>query len=242
MTGSQSPFFGPDGNKLTIANKADLHEKLCIIRETEFPKKSGWKSDESERYSLNIYLSALSEHGALHFPMVVEKHESPDFWIKHPDDITCGLEITKATTKGYQRARTKAESEGVAVGLELDTFSNPEIPDNKQFEQAVRTLDQKLTGRGFIGDEPESKWANIVAHAIIAKTEKLNSGAYALADRNELVVYVHTYLPPALVYCDALSKLRKCLIPHIQPDRKAYNVISLVGESPGDLYYDVLGT
>lgn len=169
-------FFGPLGDRLEAASASELRRLLSQVDPTVPPRTEGRTSEDRERYAIFHYLQTLRENGLLEFPFRICKGESPDFVVEMSSE-RFGLEVTEAGSQGHQRAATALEK--APVGSWLEEGGGLRLPG------------QPLSGRGFVGDEPERLWTEEVLREIRQKAEK-KLPKYQELPAYELLVYDNT--------------------------------------------------
>ena len=66
-------------------------------------------------------------------------------------------------------------------------------------------------GSGFINDEPEIEWSEIIANAIEKKTITLNKPHFYSVEDIELLIYANTHVSIFIEATDALNYLQKAI-------------------------------
>lgn len=191
-------MFETIGDLLSIDNQQELENINFDVPD----RSNGRKSYHTERYSVIEYLKKLSKFNLVSFPMEITKHEAPDFFIKNPIS-SCGLEFTEASTEAFQCAMSKQSNMEGFVLIDTSTFKKSEQVTVKQVNQSFdgvgkKTLffrkGDKMSGPGWIDDEPEVEWAEIIADTIKKKTVILNKPHFNTQFRTELLIYDNTHV------------------------------------------------
>jgi len=152
--------------RLTIADKASAAAALGSVGLEVGPRKGPNRrtSLQREAYNLRQYLTTLSDHDLLSYPLEVAKSERPDFLLCDPINGRCGLEVTEATTRDYQREL--AETEG-REGAHL------------------------LAGDGWVGNSAERECCAAILSAANRKARSIGKPGYTPATRYDLLLYVN---------------------------------------------------
>jgi hypothetical protein len=219
------PFFRQYGDETEFQSKFELLRKLSDIDCSVPARTKGRKSSHRERYCLKIYLMYLSQKELLRFPLKIKKEEAPDFLISCHDE-TIGLEVTDASTEGYQQAMTDLEKSPPGTVLEMGT--------NK-----LMTPGERLIGEGWKGNSVEIEWVDVILDSIIDKTESLNQPHFKTANRHELLIYDNSHLSAMLHVKDALPILRDTVHKKFSAEyfKKNFDCISVIHSS--ELLYDI---
>jgi len=216
--------FTDKGDELLFASAGDLIRQLGEIDSSVPRRTEGRRTHHRERYCIVRDLKALTQSSLLRFPFKVVKWESPDFLLHLPDGTVTGVEITEAGTEQVQRAWTQLERSPPGSFMEGGE---------------IRLPGEELRGRGWAGNEPEQELTRLVLAALADKTEKLNRGHYASADRYELLIYDNSGLPTDL---DTLVPILKpALADWLRQNQteRAFGSISVLRDS--GLLYDCTG-
>ncbi|HBL29110.1 MAG TPA: hypothetical protein DD490_19940 [Acidobacteria bacterium] len=226
--------FTDQGDELSFASTDDLIRQLGGIDASVPRRTEGRRAHHRERYCVVRYLTALARSSAetlggqvslLKFPLKIKKWESPDFLLHLPDGAVAGIEITEAGTEHVQRAATQLEKSPPGSFME---------------DGEVRLPGEKLRGRPFAGNEPELELTRLILESLTNKTEALNRGHYAPADRYELLIYDNSHLP--LIDLGVLAPLLKTkLTEWLRQNQtaRAFDSISVLRDS--ELLYDCAG-
>jgi len=126
--------------------------------------------DQMEFFNLRQFLTTLAADGQFEFPLTIEKGQSPDFMLAHGGGERWGLEVTEATTKGWQRELTETER-------------------NEECSEA--TLVSLGRGDGWVGDSAERETCAAILRAMRRKAMKIRSGKYRPASRYDVLIYVN---------------------------------------------------
>jgi hypothetical protein len=154
----------------------------------------------------------------VNFPIVIKKHESPDFLIDTPG-CKRGLEFTEASTESFQCATSKQSSTKL-VFLDLSMFKKSEQVTVKQVRQSfdgegnkklfIKKGD-KMSGQGWKNDEPEIEWSAIIAATIEKKTAILNKPHFNTNFSTELLIYDNTHVSIFVESSKVLTYLQKAI-------------------------------
>jgi hypothetical protein len=163
-------------NFTSIADVQRFWRGVCSVP----GRTEGRKHYHEERYSLGLYLLALSEHEELTYPLRIEQGESPDFMLTWPSGELTGLEVTRATERWVQRAMTASEKEyrrraAGGSGQEPEPVCIP------------------LSQAGWVGNEAELEWCSLIRGAVEQKLVKLPT--FRPLPRHDLLIYDDTPLP-----------------------------------------------
>ncbi len=169
-------FFGSLGDSFAAANDHELRNLLSQVDATVPPRTEGRTRDHRERYCIVHYLRTLEQNGLLQYPFKLTKGEKPDFTADMGSQ-QFGLEVTEAGSPEHQRATTELEKSPLGSLLEGNV---------------VRAPGEPLSGRPYVGDEPERLWTAQVLAAIRKKTEQLT--AYHALPDYQLLIYDNTEL------------------------------------------------
>jgi predicted nucleotidyltransferase len=169
-------FFGSLGNGFVAASDHEIRNLLSQVDATVPHRTRGRTRDHRERYCIVHYLRTLEQNGLLRYPFKLTKGERPDFRVEMGSQ-QLGLEVTEAGSPEHQRATTELEKSPRGSLLEGN---------------AVRASGEPLSGRGYVGDEPERRWTAQVLAAIRKKTEQLST--YQDLPDYQLLIYDNTEL------------------------------------------------
>jgi len=221
-------FFGRFGNSLHFEFPDDCHpdnEMLKLQRKLKRMDNPTYNA-ECERWILQLYLRrafAVTSH-YFNLPLTITKNDEkkqghPDFSCQESGQ-QYGLEVTISTTEQYQKELKKS------------------IIDRKKGHKST------LVWKTWWGDEPQRKWAQHTADAIIGKTNKLrkiySQNGFPVCD---LIGYS---FPEAPLDSEDLNSAHKKLVEIIEKDpdmqdksKLFFRHISIVGE--GWTILDILG-
>lgn len=203
------------GNILIISNQEQLEDTIFNV-----PARSdGRKPYHAERYSVIEYLKKLFKYKMVNFPIVIKKHESPDFLINTPGRKR-GLEFTEASTEAFQCAISKQSSTNEIVFLDLSMFKKSEQVTVKQVSQSFDGKGNKklfikkgdrMSGQGWKNDEPETEWSAIIAETIEKKTVILNKPHFNTNFSTELLIYDNTHVSIFVEPSEVLTYLQQAI-------------------------------
>lgn len=216
-------FFGDQGDRITAEDGNELRRKLAEVDDYVPERTKGRTAEHRERRAIVLYLRALERAERLDYPVEVEKSEAPDFLVTSAGRPVA-LEVTEAGTPASQRASTELEK--LPKGTMIEGEATLVAPGGR------------LTGRGWVGDEAERQWADIVLGHVQKKTETLRGYA---AGEYHLLVYDNTHLPIADDVETAAGYLRSIIHEweeSASPERR-FSRISVVKESR--VVFDVKG-
>ena len=210
-------------NDWVIRSFRDVQTLWLKVREV--PRRTeGRRHYHEEQYSLGVFLLALSRHGLLDYPLVVNRRESPDFVVTDRSGEAVGLEVTRATEPWLQRKITSADRE----------YSRRQLAaENSGIDPEPVVI--ALSEMGWAGDEAEIKWCALMRRSIEGKVAKLSQ--FAPAGRHDLLISDDTPLPAVdrrkvLASLDPWARDLRSKTPAL---RRISIVISL------DVLYDVGG-
>jgi hypothetical protein len=167
----------------------------------------------------------LAKADRLTFPLSVSRRDPPD---DRPDlllrsgSAQIGIEITEAIPERFAAMCALAEKEcpghWLPVGLfpwDADTLSKDEMRDllRKNARSAA----------GWVGDEPEKKWASFINAVIKHKLSKLSGDGFQLFDENWLAIYDNLPLPNVQL-AEAISFLQP-LVADTWASAPAFNAL-----------------
>lgn len=167
-------FFGSLGNSFVAASDHEIRSLLSQVDATVPQRTQGRTRDHRERYCIVHYLRTLEQNGLLQYPFKLTKGEGPDFTVEMGSQ-QFGLEVTEAGSPEHQRATTELEKSPQGSLLEGNV---------------VRAPGEPLSGRPYVGDEPERLWTAQVLAAIQKKTEQLST--YQDLPDYQLLIYDNT--------------------------------------------------
>jgi len=104
-----------------------------------------------------------------------------------------GIEITEAVKEDLARTEVLPEANSSSV-IDISLF---------RWRDRRKTLDElrqiakktKLTGPGWVGDEPEQEFADAISDKVENKTRKLNEDTFSRFNEDWLVIYENLALP-----------------------------------------------
>lgn len=133
------------------------------LRVRDVPRRTeGRTHKQYERYYLGLYLLALADHSLLSYPLNGEEGDSPDFMLTWKSGDTTGLEVTRATDEGLQRAMTRAErkhAEGSVMMASPLGYAGDQIEE--EFCALVQEIVEKKIAK-FPGYRPASRYDLLV--------------------------------------------------------------------------------
>jgi hypothetical protein len=151
-----------------VRSRDELHPRLKGIRGDVPPRGVGRKTEHGETYVMRDLAWTLANTTALfESPLSIVKGESPDFDVRIPGQ-TIGVEVTDAIPTSYAQA--------IAF-------------QNREFRDRGEAAPISWNERGWIGDEAEREWAQVIANAVAQKLAKLNGDHWRRQDQNWLAVY-----------------------------------------------------
>jgi hypothetical protein len=114
---------------------------------------------QKEEWCLRRYLLSAARHLSLHWPIRIEKHESPDFLLTESGGRVTGIEVTEATYTSHQKWLTTTEA---LPGTVL-------LPDEG------------------VGDAPERRCFAAITYSVIEKNTRIAS--YQRAFPCDILIY-----------------------------------------------------
>ncbi len=195
---------------LQAVDVQELREKLQRV-DISVPSKAGGRTTHVETWVICRLLSTLATAGKLSYPLYLHKRERPDFLLTCADNKT-GIEITEAVPGCLHKFFDVAEREFPdATIMEIPDFVfDGSCPTTQDMRQYLRENEERLRGRGWLGDEPERKWAELVYGVIDRKLDRLKQDEFKKHPRNWLAIYDNLPLPGI-----NLQNAIDCLLPRI---------------------------
>jgi len=162
--------------RIAAENTADLMGKFETLGIT-IPDRMRPKDQFAEEvYCLRRYLFPVANAGLLEFPLRVIKRDPPDFVFAWRDGRNTGLEVTKATSQGFE--------------ADLTRFHRRQRTKNYVSDPATGTM--LLSELGWVGNAPETEWT---AYILTAIADKLNDLVSYPVPESDLLIYDNTPLP-----------------------------------------------
>jgi hypothetical protein len=180
--------------KLELNNPQDLTQCIKYVMCTKLWRVTGAK--EHEHYSLCLYLLALYKTGRLLFPITIEilgHMDPPDFIISFPpDQLTIGLEHTRATPGSYQVAKKEAFNNRSIKWLESSFYVlQNKLPINRAFS-GLRKKNEPFIGPPTYGNHHIGNWVDLVFEAIVSKNSKYGNPKHTEHQTWDLLIEVIT--------------------------------------------------
>ncbi len=162
------------------------------------------KTEDRERWSICRLLSTLAWENKLDYPCVGIKSERPDYVFKLGVQRV-GIEITDAVKEDLVRTEVLPEANSSSV-IDISLFK---WRDRRKTLDELRQIarERKLTGPGWVEDEPYQEFADAISDKVEDKTRKLNEDTFSRFDEDWLVIYEYLALPAGLKRSNAASYL-----------------------------------
>jgi hypothetical protein len=202
-------------------NISQVHTKENLLEELRrfddgVPKRTkGRRSKHTEAWMICRLLSALANAGRLVYPLSVchrsadNKSGGPDF-VVHQKNGSIGVEATEVVPEGWAEYCALAEREFPDVILEPGLFRH-DAPRRTKKELRKLLRQNKLSSRGWAGNEVEKEWALFFTESIEGKLTKLRGPHFERQDVNWLSM--HDNAPQAAV---DLQEAVGLLLPFLQ--------------------------
>lgn len=188
------------------ANTREQLQKILNNIPIVSPRSAGVSKQEVEEWCVCRLLATLSETDELQFPVIGDPGDKPDFKLCMPN-IEIGVEVTKATSELYERARAICDQNYPDVVLELSHFKWGATPkSNDEISEILRTSRHKYTGPVFYGNYIGNYWAKDMFSRLSHKTNKLNQTDFYRLSQNWLLIF-DTLTLPGLDYDLSLRNL-----------------------------------
>lgn len=172
------------------------------------PHTNSVTKNEVEKWCMYRLLSTLCSANELDFPIEIRHEDKPDFRCLLSEH-GIGIEITRATTEPYERARVLRDKHYPDVWLDLSHFKWGAA--SKSSEEILKILEisqTRLTGPAIYGKKMENEWAIGLSSCVYDKTTKLNHQDFVKFDQNWLLIF-DSLTAPGLDYDFSITKLRE---------------------------------
>lgn len=172
-----------------ITNSSD--ELLEFLRNSRIinPHGDSVPKNEVEKWCMYRLLSTLCKTNKLDFPIEISHNDKPDFRCLLPDN-RIGIEITRATTEQYERARVLRDKHYPDAPIDLSHFKWG--APNKSSEDILKIFEisqTRLTGPPLYGNKIENEWAIGLSSCLYGKTANLNREDFAKFEQNWLLIF-----------------------------------------------------
>jgi hypothetical protein len=214
-TTTMRPFFGEFGTSIFFAT---VEECVPNNPQVSWRPKDVQEYDSSteiqERYFLTLYLHWIFSKTPGHFKSPLRfvragGEREPDFLVTEASE-EYGLEISRATTWRYQRASEELLKSEAGGYIESDAGLNVEHgKEGFDPKAAVLPFGTPLRCPGWLGMEPERKWAELVLDRILKKEIKLANGYSKFRLNCDLLLYYSSHIPPLCDLDFAVSELKR---------------------------------
>lgn len=178
--------------KLSANTPSELLKKIGKIDITVPPRSEGRTTEHSETYSICYLLSTLAETDFIQWPLIIQKRERPDFYLK-VGNTEVGIEITESVPQN-EAAKEALRDSGNGPDVYFISSVSPG-EKKKNHKKLKKEICSNLPGDGWWGDQPEKEWAEAMLSTINKKTEKYLNPTYKKYSNNWLLIYDNWPLP-----------------------------------------------
>ena len=156
---------------IVIKSSQEFESIISKIDTKVGSRKDKRDQDTKEFFSLVNFLRRKNENGALTFPLLIKKRQSPDFELVEGDE-TYGIEIAELTNELYQALLSYCDC-NPGYTFEPSMIRYGMTPQNTNWREFLKKIDEPLEGGCLYGNEPEIYSAQWGRDEIIKKIPKL---------------------------------------------------------------------
>lgn len=180
-------LFSEIMTELRFSQSTDLKEVVDHLNGFIFQKDDN--SRIHEFFCLYIFLAGCLKLDRLSFPIKIISRQSPDFIIVYESqNKEIGLEHTRATLESFKIAESELEKYPTESLIELSYYSPFVKIPKKQSDIGIIASKDPLEGEGWVGDQVEYQWVEIMLDAIKRKVELLNGQHFEIKQENILFI------------------------------------------------------
>ncbi|RQV94581.1 hypothetical protein EH221_07280 [bacterium] len=174
---------------IDVKTPEELYEILKGIDILVPSRRSGIKTEHSEKYSIVHFLSTYLNEGNLIFPLSVIHRDKPDFLLKM-NSIKIGIEQTESIPEQCAWALSLWEEYCPDGFFEPGFFRwGSPIRTRQEICEIISKTQTALHGEPWFGNSVEKEWACWMIDCINVKTEKLNKDDFKKFNQNCLLIY-----------------------------------------------------
>lgn len=187
---------------INVGSSTELISALTAI-DISVPARTEKRTrDHTERWSICRLLATFASHKQFHYPMQLYHKDKPDFRLICGQS-KIGVEVTEAIPQNLAAADALAEKEKPSASLDISKLKWGE--KNKSARELRKIMaENRLTGPGWVDDEPEKEWSQSILDTCRKKTEKLRAPGFDKFDHNWLLI--HDNLAPPIREVDRSLK------------------------------------
>lgn len=184
-------LFSKEIKEIEFNQESDLKIIFDYLKGFELEQISDDLINDSkfhEYHCLYIFLVGSFKLKHLFFPLKITSRESPDFIIYQGQNTQIGLEHTIATLESFKIALSNLRKYPEGSCIELCHYSPYKKTPKKQSDIGIILPGSSLKGEGWIGNQVERIWAEVMLNAIKKKVEILNKDHFEIKEQNILFI------------------------------------------------------